>query len=139
MKKLIAILFIMLTLLIGCESSSAATDDSIVVIGEKFFLTQVSDIYINKAEYLGKTIQYEGIFLVYEQPDEKIQMVIRYGPGCCGDDDMAGFEVIWEGDYPQPNDWVEVVGVLEKYDQHLRINASSLTVLPTRGDEVVFQ
>ena len=55
----------------------------------------------------------------------------------------AGFEVIWSGDYPNNNDWVEAVGVLEKYEQdgykYLRLNLSALTVLDTRGAEYVSQ
>ena len=64
-------------------------------------------------------------------------------PGCCGDDGEAGFEVRWEGEYPEQNDWVEAVGILEAYEeegyQYLRLALSSLTVLPTRGAEFVSQ
>lgn len=58
---------------------------------------------------MGKAIQYEGIFSIYEDPDsgDQFYFVIRYGPGCCGVDANAGFEVVWGKDYPQSNGWVE--------------------------------
>jgi zinc transport system permease protein len=117
----------------------------LVVIKEKMFIAQTNDIYYNAEDYLGKTIKYEGIFDVYEIPEsgEKYYSVIRYGPGCCGIDANAGFEVTWDNDYPTPNDWVEAVGVLEEYEEdgwhYLRLSLSSLTVLPTRGAEYVSQ
>ncbi len=44
---------------------------------------------------------------------------------------------------PEPDDWVEAVGVLEEYDEngykYLRLALSSLTVLKTRGAEYVSQ
>ena len=94
---------------------------------------------------MGKTLQYEEIFDIYEVPDSgaKYYTVIRYGPGCCGVDANAGFEVKWDGEYPSQNDWVEAIGVLEEYEEdeykYLRLALTSLTVLPTRGAEYVSQ
>ena len=117
----------------------------VVEIREKMFIAQTNDIYLNAEDYLGKTIRYEGIFDVdfWAEMGTTYYYVIRYGPGCCGDDGDAGFEVRWEGAYPEQNDWVEAVGVLEAYEedgyQYLRLALSSLTVLPTRGAEFVSQ
>jgi zinc transport system permease protein len=112
-------------------------------IKEKFFITQINDIYLNPNNYLGTKIRYEGIFDVYDIEDgKKFYSVFRYGPGCCGPDAYAGFEIIWEDkskEYPRPNDWVEVIGVLEMYEadkaKFLRIKLSSLKVLEKRGKE----
>lgn len=117
----------------------------VVEIKEKMFIAQTNDIYFNAEDYLGKTIKYEGIFDVYEDTETgaKYYSVIRYGPGCCGVDANAGFEVRWDEDYPASNDWVEAVGVLEEYEEdgnkYLRLNLSSLKVLPARGAEYVSQ
>lgn len=117
----------------------------IIEIKEKMFIAQTNDIYFNPEDYLGKTIKYEGIFSVYEVPETGAvyYSVFRYGPGCCGVDANAGFEVIWDKEYPKPDDWVEAVGVLEEYDEdgytYLRLALSSLTVLETRGAEYVSQ
>lgn len=116
-----------------------------IEITEKLFIAQTNDIYVNTDEYIGKTIKYEGIFtsFEYEETGNTYYYVIRYGPGCCGYDANAGFEVTWSGDYPNQNDWVEAVGVLEEYEEdgynYLRLNLSSLTVLDTRGEEYVYQ
>jgi hypothetical protein len=122
--------------------------NEVVEIREKMFLAQTNDVYINPQEYLGKTIKLEGIFQLYDV-DPPYYFVIRYGPGCCGNDGYAGFEVAWdpnspgEKTYPQQNDWVEAVGVLGTYEEddypYLCIALSSLTVKQERGAEFVSQ
>jgi Predicted membrane protein len=170
MKKMFALLLICTGLIItGCadnpspdlkeifEETMEVTNHSAIVIQapsgdlveikEKMFVAQTNDIYINAEDYLGKTIKYEGIFDIYESPEtaEVYYSVIRYGPGCCGIDANAGFEVIWngEGEYPNDNEWVEAVGILEEFEEngylYLRLALTSLTVLPTRGAAYVSQ
>jgi hypothetical protein len=122
---------------------------SMVEIKENLFLTQLNDIFLNQADYLGKTIKYEGIFTSYTWAEKNMTcyFVYRKSPGCCGADGQAGFEVVWPDDadktYPKENDWCEVVGTLEQYDedgqQYLRIALSSLTVKEKRGAEFVNQ
>ncbi|MDR0813427.1 MAG: hypothetical protein LBO63_05425 [Oscillospiraceae bacterium] len=135
-----------LSLLCGCGSGAAA--DNAIEIKEKVFVSQTNDIYTNPEDYLGKKIKLEGIFTVYDSvsanPEyDKYRCVIRYGPGCCGYDANCGFEVVWDREYPQDNDWVEAVGVLEEYDDggymYLRLALSSLTVKEKRGKETVTQ
>jgi hypothetical protein len=75
--------------------------------------------------------------------------VIRYGPGCCGNDGNAGFEVAWDnqdtagGAYPDLDAWVEASGVLRTYEEdgypYLYLALSSLNVLDSRGAEFVTQ
>jgi len=139
-------------------SQSAAKKKSIqdrsnvvVEIKEKMFIAQTNDIYINKNDYLGKTIKYEGIFdtSMWRGNGKIYRFVIRLGPGCCpGDNSAAGFEVVWDGDnsgkpYPKKNDWVEAAGILHEYDDDgipsLRLALTSLTVLSKRGKEKVTQ
>jgi uncharacterized membrane protein YcgQ (UPF0703/DUF1980 family) len=120
-------------------------NDGVIEIKEKMFVAQTNDVYYNAEDYLGKTIKYEGIFDQYTWEENGVTYcsVFRYGPGCCGTDANAGFEVIWDNAYPEPNDWVEAVGVLEEYDEdgytYLRLALTSLTVLDTRGEEYVTQ
>lgn len=135
------------------DAPPAATHDldvgkptgDVVEITEKLFIAQTNDIYLNPEDYLGKTIKYEGVFDAYyhEPADETYYYVIRYGPGCCGYDANAGFEVEWDGEYPKSNDWVEATGVLEAYEEdensYLRLDLSSLEVLDVRGAEYVSQ
>ncbi|QIB68808.1 hypothetical protein Ami103574_05500 [Aminipila butyrica] len=171
MKKFTSLLMVCaLVALTGCQGGTAGTSGSqndtgaasdtvavktkasagdTVEIKEKMFLAQLNDIYLNQEDYLGKTIKYEGMFTQYtwEEKGVTYYMVYRQSPGCCGADGQAGFEVVWpEGAsafYPQENDWVEAVGVLETVEEdgytYLRLSLSSLTVLPTRGAEFVNQ
>ena len=157
MTNLAILLVIGMCLLTGCSKNDPAALDSVSVavvealpaedtieIREKLFIAQTNDIYYNADEYIGKTIKLEGIFVSENYlGGEEYRTVIRYGPGCCGDDGNVGFEVKWDKEYPNPGDWVEVVGVLERYEEfentYLRLALSSLNVLPTRGTEYVLQ
>lgn len=123
-----------------------ADEGGVIEITEKLFIAQTNDMYLNAPDYLGRTIKYEGIYKNSadwpEPPDPAIHFVIRYGPGCCGYDGEAGFEVRWDGEYPNPDDWVEVVGVLreEEYQSGYKIlyvDVTSLTVKEERGAEFV--
>jgi uncharacterized membrane protein YcgQ (UPF0703/DUF1980 family) len=123
--------------------------EKIVEIREKMFIAQTNEIYLNAEDYLGKTIKLEGLFKWEEYENRKHCFVLRYGPGCCGYDGNAGFEVAWEGpgkrlpEYPLPDDWVEAAGVLKAYEKdgysYLYIALSSLRVLEARGAEFVTQ
>ncbi|MDR2043029.1 MAG: hypothetical protein LBQ15_01410 [Clostridium sp.] len=129
------------------EDLTGAAAGDLIEIKEKMFIAQTNDVYFNTEDYLGKTLKYEGIFCEYTDPQTGLvyYSVIRYGPGCCGVDANAGFEVSWGQDaqYPEPDDWVEAVGVLEEYEEdgfmYLRLDLQSLTVLDVRGEEYVSQ
>jgi hypothetical protein len=133
-----------------------ASRDEVVEIREKMFIAQVNDVYLNPEEYLGKTLKLEGIFQAqHYYGTDPYYFVIRYGPGCCGNDGNAGFEVLWDGAfakkpaeggelaYPEEGDWVEASGVLGTYEEdgypYLCIALSSLKVLDERGAEFVSQ
>jgi len=112
----------------------------VVTINEKMFLTHVTDIYVNAEEYIGKTIQCEGMLLMHDSEllIHPKYFVVRNGPGCCGDDGYVGFEIIWEGEYPEVNEWIEVKGVLESDEFNMiRLTLDSLEVLEVRGEETV--
>jgi uncharacterized membrane protein YcgQ (UPF0703/DUF1980 family) len=122
----------------------------IIEIREKMFLAQVNDVYLNSDDYMGKTIKLEGIFKTeqYYDDTEPYCFVLRYGPGCCGSDGNAGFEVKWDKDrkqtYPAAESWVEASGILKTYEedgcyQYLYLDLSSLNLLSKRGAETVFQ
>jgi uncharacterized membrane protein YcgQ (UPF0703/DUF1980 family) len=121
---------------------------NIIEIKEKMFLTQTNDIYLNPDDYLGKTIKLEGLFKIEDFPwqERPFYYVLRYGPGCCGYDGSAGFEVIWDSNStPKParlkeDDWVLAAGILSAYDDGgLYIALTAITVLDIRGAELVRQ
>lgn len=168
MKQLMIVIFLLCLCLAGCREESvsennggqwegkeaadviaepiasrAVSDDAVVYIKEKMFIEQINDIYLNQQDFIGKTIKYEGIFdeFYWEETDHTYYSVIRYGPGCCSFDANAGFEVQWDGEYPKANDWVEVTGTLEQYEEngetYLQLALDSLIVLDQRGKEYV--
>jgi uncharacterized membrane protein YcgQ (UPF0703/DUF1980 family) len=134
------------------QPSPAAGD--IVEIREKMFIAQTNDVYLNPEDYLGKTIKLEGLFKrdQYTGSDTVYCFVLRYGPGCCGSDGNAGFEVAWDtsdskspvdSQYPEEDDWVEAMGVLSTYEEdgypYLYLALSSLRIKEELGAEFVAQ
>jgi uncharacterized membrane protein YcgQ (UPF0703/DUF1980 family) len=120
-------------------------DGEIVDIREKMFIAQTNDIYLNAQDYIGKTIRYEGLFAEFQnlETGATYYSVIRYGPGCCGIDGNSGFEIKWDGKYPEPHDWVKVIGTLEEYEEggswYLQLRLDEINVLAVRGAETVTQ
>ncbi len=135
-----------LVILLCVTSCTKKGNTEIIEIGDKFFITQVNDIYLNADDYLGKTIKLEGVFK-QSTGEEPYCFVIRYGPGCCGNDGLVGFEVAWDKEkdqtYPADDSWVEAEGVLKSYEEEgyqlSYIDLTSLNVLAKRGAETVTQ
>lgn len=140
----------------------AAPEKIDLEIREKLFIAQTNDVYLNPEDYMGKTIKLEGLFKVERYAGEEKQycFVLRYGPGCCGNDGSAGFEVAWGRPqpypgpgsvktlppgplFPQRDAWVEAVGVLDTYEEdgypYLYLDLFSLTEKEERGAEFVSQ
>lgn len=128
------------------EASELVSEEDIIKITEKMYITYINDIYTNFDNYKGKKIQIEGMFSAGydENTKEAFYVVYRVGPGCCGNDgDMAGFEFVTADPLPEENDWIEVTGVLEEYEQdgmpYIRLKDSKVVVKEERGQEVVYQ
>jgi uncharacterized membrane protein YcgQ (UPF0703/DUF1980 family) len=135
------------------KPASEAASLPTLEIREKMFIAQTNDVYLNPEDYMGRRIKLEGLFKTdkYTGSDKDYCFVIRYGPGCCGYDGTAGFEVSWTGGradkaadaYPSDDEWVEAVGVLDSYDEdgypYIYLALESLTVKDERGKETVAQ
>ncbi|MDR2435421.1 MAG: metal ABC transporter permease [Treponema sp.] len=133
------------------EKIASNSGGDIIEIKEKMYIAQTNDIYLNTEDYLGKMIKLEGLFKeeYFGEREDPYCFVLRYGPGCCGTDGNAGFEVAWEndlpskGEYPKVDDWVEATGTLKTYEEdgypYLYISLSQLKVLDERGAEFVTQ
>ena len=128
--------------------ASLSPGKGVVEIKEKMFLAQINDVYLNPEDYLGKTIKLEGVFKEEQGYEKSYCFVVRYGPGCCGNDGNAGFEVAWAKEaarpYPASDSWVEATGELKSYEEdgysrYLYLDLSSLNVLSKRGAETVLQ
>ena len=70
---------------------------------------------------------------------------MRYGPGCCGNDGSAGFEIDYSGDDLTDNDWVRVLGTLDMVPREgtdyfrLVLRVMQIQKLEVRGSEFVLQ
>jgi len=129
------------------EENTLSSNKDVIEIKEKMFIAQTNDIYLNAEDYLGKIIKLEGLFKQDDGYNKSYFFVIRYGPGCCGFDANAGFEVEWAKEkakpYPAVDSWVEAAGELKTYEedgmQYLYLELASLNVLNKRGAETVMQ
>jgi len=130
------------------ERIQYASKKDVIEIKEKMFISQVNDVYLNKDDYLGKTIKLEGLFKTEQGYEKMYCFVLRYGPGCCGNDGNVGFEVAWDKEkektYPGEDSWVEATGELKTYEEDgytefLYLDLVSLNVLNKRGQETVMQ
>jgi uncharacterized membrane protein YcgQ (UPF0703/DUF1980 family) len=56
---------------------------------------------------------------------------------------MCGFEFSWEGEMPKDNDWIEVTGTLDEYEEdglsYLILRAKSVKEMAERGAENVYR
>jgi uncharacterized membrane protein YcgQ (UPF0703/DUF1980 family) len=120
--------------------------DGVIEIREKMFIAQCNDIYLNPDEYLGKTVRIEGMYSEYaEEGGDVYYSVARLGPGCCGNDGVAGFEFT-SPDLPdcELDDWICVEGVITPmtYDdgyETVIIGDAVVTLKAERGAEFVSQ
>jgi uncharacterized membrane protein YcgQ (UPF0703/DUF1980 family) len=148
-KSFFIAVIVLAAVLFFTVSCTKGNSSDTLEIGEKMFIAQVNDIYLNADDYFGKTIKLAGIFkqTPYIEGQDQYCFVIRYGPGCCGNDGNVGFEVAWDKEkeqpYPAVDSWVEAEGVLKFYEEEgyrlSYLDLSSLNVLTKRGAETVLQ
>ena len=134
-KTIVACALALAAVLAGCAQEA----DDILVIGDRFFVQQIDDIFINRPQNLGRTIRYEGVFraMHWAPTDTYHFYVVRYVMSCCGFH-AVGFELLPYNVPPLPDEtWVEVTGVLEEDDGFIVIRVISLIETTERGAEVV--
>ena len=151
------VIFVLL-LLPSCQKTEkpvkiqSSNNTGFIQIREKMFIAQVNEIYLNAADYMGKTIRLEGLYLKEESQNPNMEgrvynYIIRYGPGCCGDDGNVGFEIAWTGDkieyYPDAGSWIEISGKLKEYEENykrfLYLDLDFLNVMEKTGNAYVVQ
>jgi len=130
--KIILFSVMMILLLAGCAESAPGDsgEDNVHTLDERFFGTQILEIFQNQDDFLGRTIRYEGIFSNFDMLTESVFIVYRYEDGCCGPEPV-GLEVFLDDIAPFPDDtWVEVTGVLSRFERGgqigMRLNVTSL-------------
>ncbi len=160
-KKIIILVLALVFALSGCsngaEGNTATTADNatlaagnaadnanIVEIKEKMFIQQCNDVYLNPGNYKGKQIKIEGMYSYSkdETSGKEFISVIRYGPGCCGNDGLVGFNFSGDTSSLKQNDWIEVIGTVKataRFDggNDILLQATSIKKLEKRGLETV--
>ena len=86
-----------------------------IEVTDNYFIEQTNDIFYNTDDYIDKTIKIEGLIYTYEdyQAERTYYAVVRNTPGCCGNDGLAGLDIRYDGEYPEENTWVEVIGTIK--------------------------
>ena len=132
--KRTATIFSIALILTACTSDGE--NDNTLVISDTFFRTQVTDVFINAREHMGRTIQFEGLFRTVDWfPTSHDSFVVhRYIMGCCTRDPI-GFEVFLPDDMTPFADqtWVEVTGVLEESHGLPAVRAASIIEKAEQG------
>ena len=152
--KAVVLLCIVLTALsfTGCKKDSETDKKKVqegkkdkVVVVEKFFHSQIMEIYTNEKPYLGKEIELEGML---KKPGKGLYAVLRNGPGCCGNDSVLGFEIKTKDKKMlkilksgKKDAWIKASGILKKYKEDgkelLYLELKEAKILKTRGKETV--
>lgn len=150
MKKIILFLFI--SLLTMCcfwgkrSSTENNSSDEVIKVMEPVYLDYVQEIHLNQDEYMGKTIEIEGMFTAkYDEIENKtFYYVYRLSDNIHYHDDekeieevMSGFKFTYDKVMPKEKEWIKVIGVLEKEDNDIIIKATSITTMQERGLEKV--
>ena len=97
------------------DNNKNADTENVMEITDNYFIEQTNDIFYNTDDYIDKTIKIAGLIYNYEDYNsgETYYAVVRNTPGCCGNDGLAGLDIRYDGEYPEENTWVEIVGTIK--------------------------
>ncbi|MGI6746227.1 MAG: hypothetical protein ACOX45_08870 [Acutalibacteraceae bacterium] len=119
------------------------SDKEIINITEKLYVSWINEIYTSTDQYLGRTIKIEGMFAKEVSTPKNILLCFTGWVPVAAE--TTGLCVVLS--LPQAvnirreNDWIEVVGTLEVYEENgnkfLTLSNSKITVKQERGLEVV--
>lgn len=127
---ILLVVFIAILVVVGFFINNKATEQmagtnkvtadasNMLEITDNYFIEQTNDIFYNTDDYIDRTIKMEGLIYSYKdyKTGDTCYAVVRNTPGCCGNDGLAGLDIRYDGDYPETNTWVEVVGVVKKVE-----------------------
>ena len=118
-----------------------------MVIGDNYFDTTISDMYINPEDYYGSKIQIEGMYLT----DGSYTSVGRYSTSSLCAYCPAGYSFIeyqLDGTIDKKlepeKDWIKIIGTLEKandetsfYQDYFYIKALNIEIMNEKGNDTV--
>jgi uncharacterized membrane protein YcgQ (UPF0703/DUF1980 family) len=110
------------------------------------FVEQCNDVYLNPEDYDGKSVKIEGLMDIYpsEEDGTTTYGIFRYGPGCCGNDGVAGFQLQTTKELTfQSEEWIEVNGTFRVAENEgvitVVIETEDVTLKEEQGTEFVVQ
>lgn len=118
-----------------------------LVIGDNYFDTTLSDMFLNPEDYYGMKIEIEGMFLT----DGKYTSVGRYSTSSLCQFCPPGYSFIEyqlvgdiEEELKAEQDWIKIVGTLEKandetsnYLDYFYIKANNIEIMNEKGNDTV--
>ena len=133
MKK---IMFVFIALMMFSLSGCGNSDDDVVEITERFFVTQMTEIVLNHREFEGRSIKMEGLFREIQGTTRSFYVVMRYAV-CC-EFKPFWFEIALNDFEPLEDDaWVEVIGTLDMQTGLPVLQVTSLRELEERGQAFI--
>lgn len=118
-----------------------------VVVGDKYYDTTITDMFMNYDKYKDKVIEIEGMYFL----SEIFTFVGRYSksnlcPYCPEGYSYLEYQLDGKLDYEftDTKDWIKVIGKLEKandetsnYQDYFYIKATNIEIMKKRGKETV--
>lgn len=121
-----------------------------LVIGDNYYDTTITDIYLNPQNYFNKKIEIEGMYLVSDLSTE-YTFVGRYSlsnlcPSCPVGYSVVEYQLdgIIDRELVDEQDWIKIIGTLEKgndassnYQDYYYLKALNLEIMNERGQDTV--
>ena len=122
MKKKILAMFAIAALAFGLAGCGGGSDT--IVISDRFFVQEINDLVLNHQQNLGRTIEYEGLFL--SMGDGERYMVLQFLWSCCGIEPFGFFVDIGDRAPFEDLTWVAVSGTLTMSNNELTLDVISI-------------
>ncbi|HWP79296.1 MAG TPA: hypothetical protein VN446_01525 [Candidatus Acidoferrum sp.] len=99
---------------IAADRETFDFEDIDIVVGDKLYMTQINDWYMNFGDYANKSVELEGYYMTFD----KYAFVGRFGPSCpyCTGG-YVNFEFHTDEELPalvSERSWVRVTGILRE-------------------------
>lgn len=98
----------------GSESEKVSMNNIDVVIGDENFISDMDNIFVNLDNYVGKTMKVEGFVGGVIGNKFKVLRLYDMTHDDHSHEVTVGINVVYDGEIPAEDTWVEVTGVITK-------------------------